>query len=189
MSIKFTNIDDQEYDGFWTTTTTNNWVLKKDPYNFVGGFGFNKPSSQSLAYLFLKEAEDRIHLNRTFRIDHILKNGDYTTVIWKDGTKTIVKKASDEPDDPEKALLFAMLKKVCNDNGSEMSRYLKDAEEKTIVKKPKKKSSGKRDASLIVAQVKALRDQGYTYKQISEELQIPTSSVRYYYSLNLNKEG
>ena len=123
------------YCDFCPTITTNNWVLKKDPYQFVGGFGFNKPSSQSQMYLFLKEAEDRINLNRTFKIDHILKNGDYTTVLWKDGTKTIVKKASDEPDDPEKALLFAMLKKVCGNNGSEMARYLKDAEEKTIVKR------------------------------------------------------
>lgn len=136
------------YSDFWSTTTTmTDGILKTDPYSFVGGFGFNKPSSQSPAYLFLKEAEDRINLNRTFKIDHILKNGDYTTVIWKDGTKTIVKKASDESDDPEKALLFAMLKKVCGNNGSEMARYLRKAEEKTVIKVPKIKIRERNDGS------------------------------------------
>lgn len=137
-----------EYKNFWSTATTmTDGILKEDPYKFVGGFGFNKPSSQSQAYLFLKEAEDRINLNRTFRIDHILKNGDYTTVIWKDGTKTIIKKASDEPDDPEKALLFAMLKKICGNNGSEMARYLRKAEENTVIKMPKIKIRERNDGS------------------------------------------
>lgn len=137
-----------KYSDFWSTTTTiTDGILKEDPYKFVGGFGFNKPSSQSQAYLFLKETEDHINLNRTFKIDHILKNGDYTTVIWKDGTKTIVKKASDEPDDSEKALLFAMLKKICRNNGSEMARYLRKAEEKTVIKIPKIKIRERNDGS------------------------------------------
>lgn len=143
--------DKYGYGDFWSTTTTmTDGILKTDPYNFVGGFVFDKPSytySHNQAYLFLKEAEDRINLNRTFKIDHILTNGDYTTVIWKDGTKTIVKKASDEPDDPEKALLFAMLKKICGNNGSEMARYLREAEEKTVIKIPKIKIRERNDGS------------------------------------------
>ena len=132
-----------EYSDFWSTTTTDG-ILKEDPYKFVGGSVSIKPSSQAW-YIFLrdwdnyqKEMEARVNMEKLFAINHILKNGDYTTVIWKDGTKTIVKKASDEPEDPEKALLFAMLKKVCGNNGSKMSRYLKEAEEKTVVKMPKK---------------------------------------------------
>lgn len=142
-----------EYSSFWNSATTNG-VLKEDPYKFVGGFGFNKPSSQSQTYLILKEwdeyrkeMETKVHMEKLFAINHILKNGDYTTVIWKDGTKTIVKKASDEPDDPEKALLFAMLKKVCGNNGSEMARYLRKAEEKTVIKMPKIKIRERNDGS------------------------------------------
>lgn len=132
-----------EYSDFWSTTATTDGVLKEDPYKFVGGFGSIKPLNQSgLIYIrdwdeYQKEMETKIHMEKLFAINHILKNGDYTTVIWKDGTKTIVKKASDEPDDPEKALLFAMLKKVCGNNGSEMARYLRKAEEKTVIKMPK----------------------------------------------------
>lgn len=136
------------YSDFWsTTTTTPAGILKKDPYNIVGGFGFNKSYSLSQIYPLLKETKDRTNSNRNFKIDHILKNGDYTTVIWKDGTKTIVKKASDEPDDSEKALLFAMLKKICGNNGSEMARYLRKAEEKTVIKIPKIKIRERNDGS------------------------------------------
>ena len=141
-----------EYKNFWTSTTTDG-VLKEDPYKFVGGSVSIKPSSQAW-YIFLrdwdnyqKEMEARVNMEKLFAINHILKNGDYTTVIWKDGTKTIVKKASDEPEDPEKALLFAMLKKVCGNNGSKMSRYLKEAEEKTVVKMPKIKIRERNDGS------------------------------------------
>ena len=142
-----------EYKNFWSTTTTDG-ILKEDPYKFVGGFGFNKPSSQSQTYLILrewdeyrKEMETKVHMEKLFAINHILKNGDYTTVIWKDGTKTIVKKASDESDDPEKALLFAMLKKICGNNGSEMARYLRKAEEKTVIKMHKIKIRERNDGS------------------------------------------
>lgn len=77
-----------EYKNFWSTTTT-------DAYKFVGGFGFNKPSSQSgLIYIrdwddCQKEMETKVHMEKLFAINHILKNGDYTTVIWKDGTESI----------------------------------------------------------------------------------------------------
>lgn len=50
-------------------------------------------------------------------------NGDYTTVVWKDGSHTVVKKAEGEEYDGEKAILFAIVKHLCGDNGCEMDRY------------------------------------------------------------------
>ena len=51
-------------------------------------------------------------------------NGDYTTVVWKDGSHTVVKRCADEKPDDEKAVLFAIVKHLCKDNGCEMDRYL-----------------------------------------------------------------
>jgi len=43
---------------------------------------------------------------------HIFKNGLYTTVMWSDGTKTIVKRGEDEPDDEYTAFTAALAKKL-----------------------------------------------------------------------------
>ena len=43
---------------------------------------------------------------------HIFKNGLYTTVIWSDGTKTIVKRGEDEPDDEYTAFTAALAKRL-----------------------------------------------------------------------------
>lgn len=51
-------------------------------------------------------------------------NGDYTTVVWEDGSHTVVKRCADEKPDDEKAVLFAIVKHLCKDNGCEMDRYL-----------------------------------------------------------------
>lgn len=52
-------------------------------------------------------------------------NGDYTTVVWEDGSHTVVKRCTDEKPDDEKAVLFAIVKHLCKDNGCEMDRYLR----------------------------------------------------------------
>ena len=72
-------------------------------------------------------------------INSIMKNGDYTTVLWADGTKTIVKKATDEKDDPDTALAYAILKKLKGNNASAVRRYFEDARKKTFTKEKKKK--------------------------------------------------
>lgn len=51
-------------------------------------------------------------------------NGDYTTVVWEDGSHTVVKRCADDKSDDEKAVLFAIVKHLCKDNGCEMDRYL-----------------------------------------------------------------
>ena len=80
---------------------------------------------------------EKNNTNNNIIIKKIMKNNDYTTVLWEDGTHTVVKKMAGEVNDPEKALLFAILKKLCDNNGSKMTRYLEDAEDKTVIKRPK----------------------------------------------------
>ena len=44
--------------------------------------------------------------------DHIIKSGDYTHVFWKDGSRTTVKRHSDDVDDPAMAFGAAIVKKL-----------------------------------------------------------------------------
>lgn len=57
-----------------------------------------------------KHVADRTH--EPLMPDHIFKNGLYTTVMWSDGTKTIVKRGEDEPDDEYTAFTAALAKKL-----------------------------------------------------------------------------
>lgn len=49
-------------------------------------------------------------------IRKVIFNDPATIVFWLDGTKTIVKKAGDEPWDPEKGLAMAIIKKYFGTN-------------------------------------------------------------------------
>lgn len=84
-----------------------------------------------------EEMTEAERFKRTFEPKHVLVNGDYTTVVWMDGDKTIVKRNPDEQYDYDKAIMYAMLKKIFDGNGSDMRRFLKQFEEKSIIKKSK----------------------------------------------------
>ena len=49
---------------------------------------------------------------------NIFKNGLYTTVLWADGTKTIVKRGEDEPDDEYSAFTAALARKIYGTNSA-----------------------------------------------------------------------
>ena len=49
-------------------------------------------------------------------IRKVIFNNPATIVFWLDGTKTIVKKADDDPWDPEKGLAMAIIKKYFGTN-------------------------------------------------------------------------
>lgn len=70
---------------------------------------------------------------------HVQVNGDYTTVVWKDNTSTVIKRMEGEQNDPEKAVLYAVMKKLFNGKNADMKRYLQEFEDKTVVKKKKNK--------------------------------------------------
>lgn len=67
----------------------------------------------------------------------ILKNGDYTTVLWNDGTKTIVKRAADEPES-DYAAFTACLGIKCFGSNSALKRIVESAEVQNKKKKKKR---------------------------------------------------
>lgn len=76
--------------------------------------------------------------NETSRLlaKKILKNGDYMTVLWSDGTKTIVKRAADEPQSDYAAFTAALGIKAYGSN-SALKRIVAGAEEQGKRKKKK----------------------------------------------------
>lgn len=51
-------------------------------------------------------------------ISKVIFNEPATIILWKDGTKTVVKAQDGEPFDKEKGLAMAFMKKVCGNKGS-----------------------------------------------------------------------
>lgn len=70
----------------------------------------SKITIEGLLFAIGKRDSDRKH--EPLMPDHIFKNGLYTTVMWSDGTKTIVKRGEDEPDDEYTAFTAALAKKL-----------------------------------------------------------------------------
>jgi hypothetical protein len=82
--------------------------------------------------LWLKEISKSINVKK-LSPERILKSGTATIVFWSDGTKTIVKRASDEPENEYTAFTAALAKKVFGSNNA----IKKIIERKTEVQKPK----------------------------------------------------
>ena len=72
--------------------------------------------------------------DRFFTPSRILKSGNRTIVFWSDGTKTVVKRAEDEPDNDYEAFTAALGIKIFGSN-SQLKKIIK---EQTVVQKPKK---------------------------------------------------
>ena len=66
-------------------------------------------------------------------VERIIRNGPATIVIWKDGTKTIVKRRDDEPDDPYAAFCAGLAIRIYGNN----SKLKKMIEKKTVQQKKK----------------------------------------------------
>ena len=87
-----------------------------------------KAAKQELA-AFKKTAKD-------LSVKKILKNGDYMTVLWKDDTKTIVKRAEDETASDYAAFTAAVAIKLYETN-SALKRLVASAVEQGKKKKKK----------------------------------------------------
>lgn len=75
-------------------------------------------------------------------VKKILKNGDYMTVLWNDGTKTIVKRAADEPESDYAAFTAALGIRAFGSN-SALKRIVESAEVQGKKKKKKKEKTDK----------------------------------------------
>lgn len=67
--------------------------------------------------------------------ERIVKSGRATIVFWEDGTKTVVKRSPDEPDNDYNAFVAALGIKIFGSN-SQLKKIIK---EQTVVQKPKKR--------------------------------------------------
>ena len=83
-------------------------------------FGFDPPKNETSRFIAKK----------------ILKNGDYMTVLWADGTKTVVKRAEDEPESDYAAFTAALGIKAYGSN-SALKRIVAGAEVQGKKKKKK----------------------------------------------------
>lgn len=80
----------------------------------------NSAFQEAAASLFL----NAVNLSERFAPNRILKSGNRTIVFWPDGTKTIVKRAEDEPDNDYAAFTAALGIKIFGSN-SALRRMIK----------------------------------------------------------------
>ena len=81
--------------------------------------------SESIDYRakrFMKKVEDKRNTREVrdmeSKIKEVIFNDPATIVLWKDGTKTVVKCGPGDTYDPEKGLALCMLKKQCGNKGN-----------------------------------------------------------------------
>ena len=72
---------------------------------------------------------------KRLEVDRIIRNGKATVVIWKDGEKTIVRRAEDEAESTYAAFTAAVAIRLYGNN----SKLKKMLEQKTVEQKPRKK--------------------------------------------------
>lgn len=76
----------------------------------------------------LNQAQLRVNIPNM--IDRVIFNNPATIIIWKDGSKTIVKKSEDDPWDPEKGFCMAVIKKLYG-HTSFIKKYVETEKEET----------------------------------------------------------
>jgi hypothetical protein len=130
----------------------DSYSIKSDRYNVMTGMTVNLVSESPTELLINKEL-----VNRAFRNVSeigfgspmpvpvkIFRCGDVTTVIWKDGTKTIVKLMPGADDSDYGAFTAALAKKIYGGNGKVMKyagmvQRVKSKAEKKATRKLKRK--------------------------------------------------
>ena len=112
----------------------------------------------------------------------ILKSGPCTIVFWWNGTKTIVRRSDDTPDDDYAAFSAEIAKHIFENN----SRIRKVMREATEVQRPKKEpikthratTQGKRIPETIQRKIRAERaDKGTPISALAEKYGVSVSSV------------
>ena len=103
------------------------------------------PFSAELEIDMLRSRIAKAEKNAIPHAKKILKNGDYMTVLWTDGTKTIVKRAADEAESGYAAFTAALGIK-CFGSNSALKRIVASAEEQGKKRKKKKQNEGNAEA-------------------------------------------
>lgn len=79
-------------------------------------------------------------------IRDIIFNGPATVILWRDGSKTVIKQQKGDKWDPEKAVAMAVMKKVFGTNvtGSNYLEFVKPYIEKALEEDKKRKAAARR---------------------------------------------
>ena len=82
----------------------------------------NNPTTFTLAFGI--PPVDPVEAKRRYTPKRILRSGIATIVFWADGSKTVVKRAPDEPDNEYQAFCAALAKKIFQSN-SKLKKIIK----------------------------------------------------------------
>ena len=102
-------------------------------------------------------------------IDNVIFNDPATIILWKDGTKTVVKCGEGEVYDPEKGMAMAISKKVLGNHGNYYETF------KKWLPKEEKKEKVKAD-TITPTTVKSGRYA--TVKELSKKVGVSESTIR-----------
>ena len=112
--------------------TCNTWITTANPYDdwlkrvrYANDSWINKTLYSAPTRFFCVTPEG-------LEIDRVIFNEPATIVLWRDGTKTVVKAVNEEYD-PEKGLAMAICKKVYGNKGNYFEvfkKHLKNYEPK-----------------------------------------------------------
>ena len=107
---------------------------------------FGASRAEEIVKSYQKRMEDTTKVYRRPKPKSVLVNGDYTTVVWKDGTHTVVKRMEGDEYDFEKAILYAIIKHSYTTSSSDLCKYLGEFTNcKTIKTPPTSKSTTKKE--------------------------------------------
>ena len=78
------------------------------------------------------KASIELRVNIPGMIDRVIFNDPATIILWKDGSKTVVKRSEDDIWDPEKGFCMAIIKKLYG-HTSFIKRFMEPEEEMSIL--------------------------------------------------------
>lgn len=122
---------------------------QQDVCCFLVGEGAKKNSSLDheikLKVAAIKAVEHMIRVTGS-DIRDIVFNGPATIILWRDGSKTVIKQQKGDKWDPEKAVAMAVMKKVFGTNatGSNYLEFVKPYIEKALEDDKKRKAAARR---------------------------------------------
>lgn len=131
-----------QYEGRWTSTS----AAIKVPDNFFFDEEACSDLKKSLADLNAQERYQTYTRKPLLPQPKLVQfNDDITTVVWQDGSHTIVKRTRGDAYDEEKAIVMAVIKKLCYNNGCKMNRYFKKFFDHSVdISNSKKKKGAKK---------------------------------------------
>lgn len=109
----------------------NSGLTIEEIYELSGG-GYAKSTNKyifSMSDCIRTILVERSYIN--FYIQKVIYHDPATIILWKDGTKTVVKCDEHDTYDPEKGLYIAIMKKLCGNRG----KFYKEAIEPWLPKK------------------------------------------------------